>query len=78
MRIKIIKLPSFQVVGISVVADVGTFEAGLGKSMYARLLERKHEIPDRKNDHVMLMQIYLMDEHFMQNRMNLHTLSAVR
>lgn len=64
MRAKTIKLPSFQVIGMKVAATVEVFESGLGKDLHHRLLERKHEIPHRKNDHVILLQIYPLDDYF--------------
>lgn len=64
VRTEVIMRPSFQVVGIRIEANVESFESGLGKDMYARLLEHQHEISCRKNDHVILMQIYPLNEHF--------------
>ncbi|WP_145318430.1 GyrI-like domain-containing protein [Paenibacillus xylanexedens] len=64
MEMKVITLPAFRVVGYSIVATVEEFESGLGKSHYHKLVERKMEIQHRKNDNVMLMQMYPMNEDF--------------
>ncbi|MEO3947375.1 GyrI-like domain-containing protein [Gorillibacterium sp. CAU 1737] len=57
-------LPSFQLLGFRVEATVETFESGLGRELHSRLLERKSEITYRKENHVFLLQMYPMDEHF--------------
>lgn len=64
MEMKIVTLPAFHVVGYSLEATVEEFESGLGKSHYDKLVERKKEIHHRKNENVMLMQIYPMNEDF--------------
>ncbi|WP_338594067.1 GyrI-like domain-containing protein [Paenibacillus sp. Y5S-9] len=64
MEMKVITLPAFCVVGYSIVATLEEFESGLGKSRYHKLVERKDEFQHRKNDNVMLMQIYPVNEDF--------------
>lgn len=64
MEPKIITLPLFHVVGYRMEATVEEFESGLGKSKYHLLLQRKDEIQYKKNENVMLMQIYPMNADF--------------
>lgn len=64
MEMKVVTLPAFHVVGYLIEATVEEFESGLGKSHYHKLVERKKEIQHRKNDNVMLMQMYPMNEDF--------------
>ncbi|WP_260986503.1 GyrI-like domain-containing protein [Paenibacillus xylanexedens] len=64
MEMKVITLPAFHIVGYSIEATVEEFESGLGKSHYHKLVERKDEIQYRKNDNVMLMQMYPINEDF--------------
>jgi len=64
MEAKIVTLPLFNVVGFSVEANVETFEAGLGLSIYQSLMDRKDEVHNRKNEQVMLMQIYPVNPDF--------------
>ncbi|WP_440119000.1 GyrI-like domain-containing protein [Paenibacillus sp. QZ-Y1] len=64
METKVITLPAFHVIGYKVEATVEAFESGLGKSCYHKLVERKHEIQHRKNENIMLIQIYPMSEDF--------------
>ncbi len=58
MKTEVIMLPAFLVVGIQIEANVEAFESGAGKMAFASLLDRKHEIRFRKNDHIILMQTY--------------------
>ncbi|MDR9745272.1 AraC family transcriptional regulator [Paenibacillus taichungensis] len=64
MEAKVVTLPAFQVVGYKIEATVEAFEAGLGKIHHEQLHKRKEEIQLRKNDNVILMQIYPMDADF--------------
>ncbi|RXZ79773.1 AraC family transcriptional regulator [Paenibacillaceae bacterium] len=64
METNVITLPLFHVVGYRIEASVEEFESGLGKNAYLSLLERKDEIANKKNDHVILMQIYPIDPDF--------------
>lgn len=64
MEMKVITLPAFYVVGYSIEATVEEFESGLGKNHYHKLVERKKGFHYRKNNNVMLMQIYPSDENF--------------
>ncbi|UOK65825.1 GyrI-like domain-containing protein [Paenibacillus sp. PK1-4R] len=64
MEVKVITLPAFHVVGYLIVATVEEFESGLGKSQFHKLVEGKKEIQHRKNDNVILMQMYPMHEDF--------------
>ncbi|KQO18115.1 GyrI-like domain-containing protein [Paenibacillus sp. Leaf72] len=60
----VVALPLFHVVGYKVEASVQEFESGLGKKTYLSLIERKAEIQHRKNDHILLIQIYPMAADF--------------
>ncbi|MFJ2042529.1 GyrI-like domain-containing protein [Paenibacillus taichungensis] len=64
MEAEVVTLPAFQVVGYKIEATVAAFESGLGKIHHEQLLKRKEEIQHRKNDNVILMQIYPMDANF--------------
>ncbi|ANY65731.1 hypothetical protein BBD42_04065 [Paenibacillus sp. BIHB 4019] len=63
-KAEVVALPLFHVVGYKVEASVQEFESGLGKQTYHSLIERKAEIVHRKNDHILLIQIYPMDAEF--------------
>ncbi|HEY2494049.1 MAG TPA: effector binding domain-containing protein [Paenibacillus sp.] len=58
MEAKVITLPLFHVVGYRIESNIKEFESGLGKNIYHSLIERKDEIQNRKNENVILMQIY--------------------
>ncbi|WP_054023187.1 GyrI-like domain-containing protein [Bacillus sp. FJAT-28004] len=64
MEAKVITLPQFHVVGYSIEANVKEFESGLGKDIYRSLVERKEEIQNRKNENVILIQVYPMKMDF--------------
>jgi AraC family transcriptional regulator len=64
MKAKVLTLPLFHVVGYKIEANIEEFESGLGKDKYVVLLERKDEIQDKKNENVILMQIYPMEPDF--------------
>ncbi|MDR6780095.1 GyrI-like domain-containing protein [Paenibacillus peoriae] len=64
METNVITLPLFHVAGYRIEANINEFESGLGKSIYHSLIERKDEIRDRKNENVILMQIYPMKPDF--------------
>jgi predicted transcriptional regulator YdeE len=64
MEAKVITLPLFHVVGYRIEANIKEFESGLGKNTYHSLIERKDEIQNRKNENVILMQIYPMRSDF--------------
>lgn len=64
MQPQTIQLEAFQVVGYRVEATVQEFEAGLGQAKYDALVNRKHELPSRVQDVVLLIQIYTDGEEF--------------
>lgn len=64
MQPKVVTLPPFTLVGFKLTATLDEFEAGLGKDAYRSLVEQQGSIPSRKNDAVILMQIYPMDHQF--------------
>ncbi|GGF80784.1 hypothetical protein GCM10010912_27400 [Paenibacillus albidus] len=64
MEAKVITLPPFYVVGYKIEADVKEFESGLGKNTYHSLVEGKDKILNKKNENVILMQIYPMKPDF--------------
>ncbi|WP_434751527.1 GyrI-like domain-containing protein [Paenibacillus amylolyticus] len=64
METKIVTLAAFHVVGYRIEATVEEFEAGLRQSHYDKLIEKKNEIKHRKNDQVLLMQLYPSHEDF--------------
>ncbi|BBH24439.1 hypothetical protein Back11_57840 [Paenibacillus baekrokdamisoli] len=64
MEAKVITLPLFHVVGYKIEANIKEFESGLGKNVYHSLFERKDEIQNKKNENVILMQIYPMKSDF--------------
>lgn len=64
LEAKVVTLPTFHVVGYKIEADIKAFESGLGKSIYHCLMERKDEIQNKKNENVILMQIYPMNSDF--------------
>ncbi len=64
MEAKVITLPLFHVVGYKIEANIKEFESGLGKNIYHSLIERKDEIQNKKNENVILMQIYPMKSDF--------------
>jgi len=64
MEAKEVKLPAFSVVGFKIEANLEELESGLGKNAYDSLLLRKEEILFKKNENVILMQIYPMEPGF--------------
>ncbi|MDF2659359.1 MAG: AraC family transcriptional regulator [Paenibacillus sp.] len=58
MEARVVTLPRIHLVGYRLEATVEAFESGLGKNAYRSLLERGGEIPGRKNNHVLLLQMY--------------------
>ncbi|MGG1636869.1 GyrI-like domain-containing protein [Paenibacillus sp. NRS-1760] len=64
MEAKVITLPLLHVVGYRIESNITEFESGLGKNIYRLLVERKAEIMNRKNENVILMQIYPMNDDF--------------
>lgn len=64
MEAKEVKLPEFTVVGFRIEANLDELESGIGKSTYDSLIIRKDEIITKKNEHVILMQIYPMKPGF--------------
>ncbi|WP_145412781.1 GyrI-like domain-containing protein [Paenibacillus xylanexedens] len=64
METKIVTLDAFYVAGYRIEATVEEFEAGLRQSHYDKLIEKKDEIKHRKNDQVLLMQLYPSHEDF--------------
>jgi predicted transcriptional regulator YdeE len=61
---RIVTLAAFHIVGYRIEATVEELEAGLRQSHYDKLIEKKGEIKHRKNDQVLLMQIYPSHEGF--------------
>ena len=64
MEAKEVKLPEFTVVGFRIEANLDELESGIGKNAYDSLISRKDEIPFKKNENVILMQIYPMKPGF--------------
>ena len=64
MEAKVITKPHFQVVGFKIEANLKELESNLGKQTYHSLIARKDEIQNKKNDHVILIQIYPMKQNF--------------
>lgn len=64
MEAKEVKLPDFKVVGFRIEANLDEFESGIGKNTYDSLISRKDEILSKKNENVILMQIYPMKPGF--------------
>ncbi|MEK4238182.1 MULTISPECIES: GyrI-like domain-containing protein [Paenibacillus] len=64
LEAKVVTLSPFHVVGYKIEADINEFESGLGKNIYDSLFERKDEIQDKKNENVILIQIYPMEPDF--------------
>lgn len=58
MEGKVIKLAGFDVVGMKIEANLDELESGIGKRAYDSLIARKDEILYKKNEHVIMMQIY--------------------
>ena len=61
---KVVSLPLFHVVGYRFEASILEFESDLGKKAYHSLMERKVEIQHRKNEEVILIQIYPKESDF--------------
>ncbi|TJY43857.1 AraC family transcriptional regulator [Cohnella pontilimi] len=59
-----VKLPAFTIVGFRIEANLDELESGIGKKTYDSLLSRKDEILLKKNENVILMQIYPMKPGF--------------
>ena len=64
MEAKVIALPLFHVVGYKIEANLEELESDLGKNTYASLIAGKDEISNKKNENVILMQIYPMKPNF--------------
>lgn len=64
MEAKVVSLPEFKVMGIRIEANLDELESGVGKQTYESLLSRKDEIVHKKNDNVILMQMYPMKPDF--------------
>lgn len=58
MEAKEIVLSGFCVVGLKIEANLVEIGAGLGKQTFQSLIARKDEIKMKKNENVILMQIY--------------------
>lgn len=64
MEAKELKLPEFTVVGFRIEVNLDELESGIGKNAYDSLISRKDEILFKKNENVILMQIYPMKPGF--------------
>lgn len=64
MEAKVIALSEFSVVGLKIEANLDEIETGLGKQTFQSLLTRKDEIKLKKNENVILLQIYPMKPGF--------------
>lgn len=64
MEAKVITLPAFYLVGYQVEADVAAFESGLGKRTYHALTVGRDQVLNKRNDHVILMQLYPLTPEF--------------
>ncbi|MEI2284956.1 GyrI-like domain-containing protein [Paenibacillus polysaccharolyticus] len=64
METKIVTLAAFHVAGYRIEATVEEFEAGLRQNLYDKLIEKRDQIKHRKNDQVLLMQLYPSYEDF--------------
>jgi AraC family transcriptional regulator len=64
MEPKVITLPLFHVVGYRIEANLKELESDLGRNTYQSLIVRKDEIQNKKNENVILMQIYPMKPNF--------------
>ncbi|WEK56064.1 MAG: GyrI-like domain-containing protein [Candidatus Cohnella colombiensis] len=64
MEAKEVILPAFTVVGFRIEANLDELESGIGKNTYDSLISRKDEILFKKNENVILMQIYPMKPGF--------------
>ncbi|MFS0727663.1 GyrI-like domain-containing protein [Paenibacillus sp. 1P07SE] len=60
MEAKEVKLPEFSVIGIRIEANLDELDAGLGKQTYDSFISRKDEILFKKNENVILIQMYPM------------------
>lgn len=64
MEAKEVTLPAFTVVGFKIEANLDELESGIGKHTFESLISRKAEILAKKNENVILMQIYPMKPEF--------------
>jgi len=59
-----VRMPLFEIVGLRVEANLDELEAGLGKQTYESLIAKKDEIERKKNENVILVQVYPMKPGF--------------
>ncbi|GGO08360.1 GyrI-like domain-containing protein [Saccharibacillus kuerlensis] len=64
MEAKEVVLPEFAVVGLKIEGNLEEFNAGLAKDTYHSLKSKMNEIPNRKNEKVIMIQIYPMKPGF--------------
>lgn len=64
MEAREITMPLFHVVGFKIEANLKELESNLGKETYQSLISRKDDIQNKKNENVILIQIYPMKPNF--------------